>query len=89
MKHFTDHAADRVKERYGLEPTDAEWSCAVLDIIDVTTGHGSAALLLRRFNDGSELWIARLAGRCMKLIYQPRAALIVTVLPEDARAAGT
>ena len=84
MKHYTIHATERVRERYGLEPTDEEWADTVLDIINAVGGTGTQALLLRRLNLDAELWIARLRGRCMKVVYQPTAARIITVLPVGA-----
>lgn len=80
MRHFTHHAAERAWERYGIVPTEAEWARAVADIISVVAGGGGPAILLRRDSDG-ERWLVRVAGEPVVAIYQPRAALIVTLLP--------
>ncbi len=83
MRPYTDHAADQLAERYGFVATEDEWQRAVLDIIDVVGGLGARALLLRRQGNGRELWLARLAGRPMRLVYQPALAMFITVLPEN------
>ena len=60
-QHATHHAADRAKERYGIDPDAEAWRRAVLDIADVVAGVGRAALLMRR--DGStERWLVRVDG---------------------------
>lgn len=80
-RHYTVHAADRVAERYGFIPTGDEWERAALDIIEVVGHGGVKALLLRRFHDGTELWLARLSGCPVKLVYRPKDALFITALP--------
>ncbi len=80
-RHYTTHAADRVTERYGFVATEEEWQRAALDIIDVIGAGGGRAVLLRRHPDGTELWLARLSGWPVKLVYKPAEALFITALP--------
>jgi hypothetical protein len=76
---FTTHAAERAAERYGLTPTEADWSQCVLDIIDTVGGDRCAALLLRIFVDDKERWLVHLAGEEVVAIYDPNTATIITV----------
>lgn len=52
-----------------------------MDILDVVDGCGVSALLLGRNRWGIERWIVHLAGLSVVCVYQPRMALIVTILP--------
>ena len=63
---FTTHAAERAAERYGLTPTRAEWSRAVLDIIDTIAGDSCAANLVAIKPGGKEEWLVNLAGAVMR-----------------------
>lgn len=76
---YTTHAVERAAERYGLEPTEADWSQAVLDIIDTVAGDRRAAILLRVFANGFERWLLKLCGADVVVVYNPVQALIVTV----------
>ena len=78
---FTTHAAERAAERYGLTPTRAEWSRAVLDIIDTIAGDSRAASLVAIKPGGKEEWLVNLAGSAVLAIYAPSTAVIVTLRP--------
>lgn len=82
MRHHTDHARDRALERCGITVTDAEWTKAVADIMEVVAGLGSKAMMLHRFQDGHERWLVRLGTWPARVIYDPVSAVIVTVLPD-------
>lgn len=76
---FTTHAADRAAERFGLSPSEEDWTQTVLDIIDTVDGARQAALLLRTFSDGIERWLVKLCGRQVVAVYDPSQAVIITV----------
>jgi len=82
---FTTHAAERAAERYGLTPTESEWSRCVLDIIESCAGDAQSAMLLRRFSDGIERWLVRLCGQPIVAVYNPRHALSITITPANPR----
>lgn len=80
MRHATDHATERALERYGILAVADDWARAVLDIADAVDGTKPSALLVRR--DGNmEKWIVRLRGVAVMAIYDPHAAVFVTLLP--------
>jgi len=81
MPAHTIHAEVRALERYGVEPSAADWSAAVDAIIGVVAGESRAALLLRRLHSNSEEWIVRVSGVAMRVVYKPSAACIITALP--------
>lgn len=77
--HHSTHAAERAAERYGIEASAAEWRALVLDIIDTVAGDRTAATLVRKGEDGKELWLARLAGRPVIALYAPDSAVVVSL----------
>lgn len=74
----TVHATTRLAERYGLVASEADWADVVLQITE------RRALLLdggiRRPHGTDERWMVRIQGMPVFLIWNPRAALIPTVL---------
>ena len=75
------HAAQRVRERHGVQPDEALWRGVLLDITDTVAGLRHAALLLRREGHGTEIWAVRIDGVARKVVYNPATAEIVTVYP--------
>ena len=85
MRCYSDHAQARTIERYGYEPTQADWWQAALDILDTLAGARSAALMLGRWRGTSEVWLVRLGLVAVRLVWVPTAAIVATVLPPRAR----
>lgn len=83
---FTTHAAERAAERYGLNPTAADWSRAVLDIIDSCAGDTRAATRLAAMPHGVERSLVRLGDCPVIAIYAPENALIITLTPANGGA---
>lgn len=80
MQHATVHATERALERYGIVASEGDWQQAMLDITNTLLGLTARAIMLRRFDDGAETWVVRLAGCPVIAVYQPRLALFRTVL---------
>lgn len=78
------HAEQRALERYGIAATQQDWDALVLAITDSVMGRSNSAWLLGRQNDGTEKWLAPLAGVAVRVVYCPRQARVITVLPPEA-----
>lgn len=79
--YFSTHAAERAAERYGIVVSQAEWSRAILDIIDTVAGDAKAAVLVAHLPAGKEKWAVRLGSTPVLAVYAPDQATIVTVTP--------
>jgi len=75
------HAALRAWERHGVSARNADLDGVVMDIIATLAGDRLAALLLRRMEAGREMWMVKLCGVDVRVIYLPSAARVLTVLP--------
>ena len=73
----TRHARKRMKSRYGLAPTDAEWAAALLDIWE---GWSTLHAVFTR----EEHHTVEIAGKVVPVVYSRDRAHIVTVLPWTA-----
>lgn len=70
------HAQLRARERIGPG----------LDLAAVAAAIGAGrSLLSQRQENGRELHLMRCGGRTLRLIWEPRDEVIITVLPADAR----
>lgn len=85
---WTEHAAERAKERFGVDVTDEQWREAVMAIWDTVAGGCALALFLGALPAGKEAWAVRLAGHDVRVIYDPATACIVTVTGMQRRAIG-
>ena len=81
----THHAVAQAAARYGIAPAWEEWERARQAIIAAVLRESSDAVLLKRGDDGGERWLVRLGDDPVIAIYRPEDALIVTVLPADAK----
>ena len=81
------HAVERALTRYGITAPAEAWRALLLDILDAAEGATGSAVLLRREAAGVERWLARLGETPVIAVYNPERALIMTVLPQGARAA--
>lgn len=80
----TPHADQRAAERTGINPTVAQWRDAVIDIITTVSGDSTRALMERRdakSGHNGEIWYVHVGSVAMKVVYAPRLAQIITVLP--------
>ena len=73
---FCDHAIERAWQHLGMAPSRAEQRRLFLAIVD-----GGDVLLMRRQPHGREVYAAEIHGIPARLVYDPRTALVVTVLP--------
>lgn len=80
------HAIARAVERYGVQPTDAEWLSVAAQIFGDEPG---AMLLAARMPAGpggiyvAEKWAVRLCGQAVVVLWAPESARVVTVLGPD------
>ncbi len=90
MRHGCDHAAHAAADRYGLALDECDFAAMVADIILTLAGDRNAALMLRRQDCGSEIWIVRVPdGPAVRVVYRPAIAMVVTVLPPWWRPRGS
>lgn len=81
------HAADRLKERYGLTYTHELKHRIVREIkrekrrLDTWRNDEIVALLLQREPSGRERWEVRIDGVALHLMFEPVGGVIVTFLP--------
>lgn len=79
--------AQRDAEAAGLSPSPGDWRSVLLDILDAAEGvPDAAARFLCCGYAEREIYRVNLAGRLVRAVYSPDAALIVALLP-DSRAA--
>lgn len=81
----TRHAAHRAAERYGIDASAGDWRQLLIDITDAVLGVRAAAMLLRRHHNGNERWLVRLGTASVIAVWQPFDAVVLTVLPANAR----
>jgi hypothetical protein len=74
-------------ERMGMAPTEEQWRDACLSIIDAVAGvPGTKAVLVDRGTrkkgapNSGETWIVEIAGTATRVVYEPKDAIILTVL---------
>ena len=81
------HARERALERYGVEMDEAAASEVVMSITDALIGApGCQACCMNvRPCDDTEVWLVRVSGVLMRLVYNPANCSILTVLPIGAR----
>lgn len=77
------HACRRAKERFGADPSAADWAEVVLAITDTILGIRVAAVMTQRWEAGGrERWLVSLRGVETSVIWDPHnQPQIVTVMP--------
>lgn len=87
MTHGTDHARIQAQARYGLVLDESGFCAMAGDIVLTLSGDAHRACLLRRQATGREIWAVRVPdGPAVPVVWVPRLALIITVLPIKFRA---
>ena len=76
MGHFTNHARDRAKDRYGIDLTDAE-------LLDIYQQCATGKALLAKKGNGSNTYIAHCRGKTVVPLLNEDNKLIITFLPSD------
>jgi hypothetical protein len=90
MRHGCDHAARTAADRYGLRLDEQDFAAMAADIILSATGERHSALLLRRHDLESEIWLVRVPeGPAVRVVYRPIVAMIITILPPWWRPRGS
>ena len=81
------HARERALERYGVEMDEAAAAEAVMSITDALIGAPGcqASRMDGHPCDNTEVWLVRVSGVLMRLVYNPANCSILTVLPIGAR----
>ena len=78
----TDHARERAALRLGRALTDGEWRSVVLAIVD------RQAVVVAESIRGRLVYAVPLGAVVLRVVWCPRAAMVLTVLPERERASG-
>jgi hypothetical protein len=85
--HGCEHAQAAAFTRYGVMLEACDFAAMVAGIIATVAGDPPAAILLSRQELGREVWIVRIPnGPAIQVVYEPKIAMIVTVLPPGWRA---
>lgn len=77
----SQHAQERMLDRYGFEPTRLHWIEAFLAVTE-----GRTLLAARERN--REVHYVAIAGVWVRVVYSPLTARFITVLPFNSRLAG-
>lgn len=87
MLRGCDHAVVQAATRYGVRLDDVDFAAMVEDIIASLADGACRALMTQQQPNGREIWIVRIpAGPAVRVVYEPRLAMIITVLPRAYRA---
>ena len=78
--HATAHAFVRADQRLPFSATEDDFRAVVDDIVAVLSGEARACVLLRRCPDGKEVWLARMRGHSVRVVYAPETAGVITVI---------
>ena len=80
------HAQDAAAQRYGLALDEDDFRAMVAAIVLAAAGDARNALLLYTQRSGREVWLVRVpSGPAVRVVYSPRRAQIVTILPAGYR----
>jgi hypothetical protein len=77
------HARLRARERLGFDPTPADWRDAALAILNTLAAGRTASeeAMLVRLTGAAEVWRIPIATRQALVVWSPKLASIITVLP--------
>ena len=76
MAHFTHHARDRARERYGVDLSDD-------DIIEIWTLCTTGKAMLARVSESARIYCLRFRDMVIVPLLTPDEARIVTFLPPE------
>jgi putative component of toxin-antitoxin plasmid stabilization module len=80
--HGCEYAQTAAFTRFGVMLEACDFAAMVSDIIATLAGDAPVAMMLSRQELGREVWVVRIPdGPAVRVVYEPIAAMIVTVLP--------